>query len=1143
MRKIIIALAALFAIATQVMAQKYIEVYQNGRVTRSMSSTDIDSVSVTGSDTASRFINFWRADKLDCNFLVNTVDSIKVFRSEDEPLVYLGILGFNQKLYIKPIDVLASSTSSLYNSFVSNLTRKDGTLLYYGVDQALDMLTQYRFTTPLSSVNLITFTDGLDQGSLMMTTVHEDESEYLSYLSQRIASSRVRNLPITAYCLGLRGSDVTNYTQFRANLRQLATSDDKAIEVSSMSGVQNSLKEIADQIISISNYQTIKMRIPGQSNGTHVRFTFDGKTPENSSMYIEGTFNLADRSLREVTYCGLRSTSGSIVKGVQDGIFVTYTFKGLQRTDGNGLIPTGNIRQYNLTKGSTTWQINSEFTPENNTQTTITHSGTAILLVLDCSSSLGSQFSNMQSYAKDFISRVANNTASFSLGASTQVTAVMDENAWAVDVSWDAVKNAEYYMVYRSNYSSSNFTKVADSITVTTWRDESPLSGNNYYRIYAMGHGLTSSSYTTSGVVICEMAAPANVSAFMDRNAWAVNINWDAVAYVESYSVYRSSNSSYGFTKVADNLTVTYWRDNSPLSGNNYYRIYANGHGLTSSAGTTSEVVVCEMAAPANVTAVMDYNNWTVKVSWNAVKYAESYTIFRSNSSSGGFSKVAEGVTTTNWNDEPPINVETYYQVYAVGHGFTSSASQTSNVVLKPICPDKNHPHFIDLGLPSGTLWACCNVDSDPSKQTPVNYGSYFAWGETEEKDSYIDSNSIYYGVPKGNISGTEDDVAHVKWGSTWQLPTNDVIDELINNCSYTVSDQNGIKGMMFTATNGNSIFLPFSGYRYSTSLYKRGNDGSYWSGTSYDNSTNSAYIITVLNDGTAGKYNYNRYDGHTVRPVSFKSLALSLSTIDVYINKMSTVEITAGSGCYEVISSNTDVATVSLSGNTITISGVSIGTAVVTVRDMNTYETKEISVLIKEQDLLICPDEHHPHLINLGLPSGTLWACCNVDTEHPENQSPTNYGGYYAWGETEVKDNYSESTYEFYKNGSYVKLGSDIAGTQYDVAHVKWGGEWKMPTKEQQDELRNNCTYEWTTMNGVNGGKFSGSNGGSIFLPAAGYRWDSELSRAGNFGYFWSSTLGENDENSAYILFFSSSDAGWGNGGRFRGRSVRPVR
>jgi len=196
-------------------------------------------------------------------------------------------------------------------------------------------------------------------------------------------------------------------------------------------------------------------------------------------------------------------------------------------------------------------------------------------------------------------------------------------------------------------------------------------------------------------------------------------------------------------------------------------------------------------------------------------------------------------------------------------------------------------------------------------------------------------------------------------------------------------------------------------------------------------------------------------------------------------------------------------------------------------------------------QAYLTCPDDHHPHLIDLGLPSGTKWACCNVDDDHSK-QSPTNYGSYYAWGEVKGKDYYDWSTYT-HSDGTMetcYDLGSDIAGTGYDVAHVKWGGSWVMPTHDQQMELLDKCTYEWTTVNGVRGGKFtSKTNGGSIFLPAAGNRWNDDLYYAGSYGDYWSSTQTPSDSGSAYRLHFGSGDTNWGYYYyRYGGRTVRPV-
>lgn len=186
------------------------------------------------------------------------------------------------------------------------------------------------------------------------------------------------------------------------------------------------------------------------------------------------------------------------------------------------------------------------------------------------------------------------------------------------------------------------------------------------------------------------------------------------------------------------------------------------------------------------------------------------------------------------------------------------------------------------------------------------------------------------------------------------------------------------------------------------------------------------------------------------------------------------------------------------------------------------------------------CSDDHHPHMIDLGLPSGTLWACCNVGAKEPED-----YGGYYAWGETVTKDSYTRANYTYYNTTTkeYKFIGKDISGTQYDVAFVKWGSPWRMPTHKQYQELNDNCTSTWTTQNGVNGRKFTGPNGGTIFLPAAGYRDDTSLNYPGSNSYYWSSELRSDYSHIAWTLYFYDGlvRADISNH-RYLGHSVRPV-
>ena len=167
----------------------------------------------------------------------------------------------------------------------------------------------------------------------------------------------------------------------------------------------------------------------------------------------------------------------------------------------------------------------------------------------------------------------------------------------------------------------------------------------------------------------------------------------------------------------------------------------------------------------------------------------------------------------------------------------------------------------------------------------------------------------------------------------------------------------------------------------------------------------------------------------------------------------------------------------------------------------------------------MLCPDENHPHMIDLGLPSGTKWACCNIGASLPEE-----YGGYYSWGETEEKDyyNWEDYTYKSYY-GDCDYIGDDIANTQYDVAHVKWGGSWCMPSSNQFGEFLFNCTEELITLNGKNGVLITGPNGSSIFLPAAGGRYEDFLIDEGSVYEYWTSTFVQGDWAKSYYGYNST--------------------
>lgn len=167
---------------------------------------------------------------------------------------------------------------------------------------------------------------------------------------------------------------------------------------------------------------------------------------------------------------------------------------------------------------------------------------------------------------------------------------------------------------------------------------------------------------------------------------------------------------------------------------------------------------------------------------------------------------------------------------------------------------------------------------------------------------------------------------------------------------------------------------------------------------------------------------------------------------------------------------------------------------------------------------------------VNLGL--SVKWASHNVGAKTPEQ-----YGNYYAWGEVEPKDSYTEENSQTY--GVYV--GTDIKRTKYDVAYVKWGEEWHMPTEAEIKELKENCQWTWTNSKGVNGYLVTGNNGNSIFLPAGGFKNKEETTGVGDCGGYWSSTALYTGDKTGYSLCIQSG-GWWHYYYRDIGFMVRPV-
>lgn len=331
--------------------------------------------------------------------------------------VYIGVMSFNKQLYTKPISILNTDSKNAFDSFIDGMEMKNGTLLCYSVDNAIDSLGSVVLPDNVSKVAIVTFTDGLDQGSIDMIEAvtgqyYDSDDEYLAVIKHKIKTYSLAGVPITAYSVGVRGSDVKDLSKFQSTLKQLASSDEYAIEVQNMSEVNAKFKEIASQLNRSVNYQTVPIIMPGLSNGARVRFTFDNVADATkSTLYVEGTYNRRDRTLTDVEYHGMTSTSGSVVAGeITEVIFTKFTFENILTND-NSFINKAFINEWYMTPDGL-WQQNSEFDPDQQPDIELEQSSIVIMLVLDCSSSLGDDFGTAKDNAKDFISTMYSATVS-----------------------------------------------------------------------------------------------------------------------------------------------------------------------------------------------------------------------------------------------------------------------------------------------------------------------------------------------------------------------------------------------------------------------------------------------------------------------------------------------------------------------------------------------------------------------------------------------------------------------------------------------------------------------------------------------------------------------------------------------------------
>ena len=428
-----------------------------------------------------------------------------------------------------------------------------------------------------------------------------------------------------------------------------------------------------------------------------------------------------------------------------------------------------------------------------------------------------------------------------------------------------------------------------------------------------------------------------------------------------------------------------------------------------------------------------------------------------------------------------------------------------------------------------------------------------------------------------------EDDAATVNWGSEWQMPSDAQVQELIdeNNTKVDWHDVEPRGAIITSKTNGKSIFLPACGYYDGTnlegySIYSVvGYSASIWTRSLGDLYPGYAFILFFNNvEYLSGVSKHARPRGHNVRPVrkqggsttnlvtriDLSETSLTLQQGDVASIFATVLPVDADNPEVRWESSERSVAEVRSSATGATVIATGVGTCTIYCR------ATDGSGVYAECQVTVTGGTSDHEYVDLGLPSGTLWATCNIGANSPED-----YGDYFAWGETETKSFYSWGTYKWMESGQssfeyinkYTFEDDQTSGTWYygtrfvgdgitelepgdDAATSCWGSDWRMPSKDQFDELMDEryITTTWTKQNGVAGRIFtSKSNGKSIFLPAAGQYYDSTFAYESNYGWYWSRSLDSDYTDYGLSLFFYSGTIDADGANRCLGMSIRPVR
>ena len=477
--------------------------------------------------------------------------------------IYAGVVGFNNQLYVKPIDVLNDTTQYSFLNFINNLPMGNGTILYHADYTALNNIVSAPIPDELINVTLVTFTDGLDLGSWILNPLFTSETAYLNAVHNRILNDQLGGVNITAYSIGVRGSDLTDTARFRHDLRMLSSDPDHNVfEVANISEVNAQFREVAAQLNQTSMVTTdISLSLPAPDPGTRVRFTFDNVTSATSSYYyIEGTYGYSNGMgiLYDIVYEGLTSNSGTMVTGIVQGIFNIFTFTNIKDYLQQSM-NTNTIKQWYYIPSTQQWQYNSEFTSSNTISYQQIHNSAVVMLVLDCSSSLGSGFSTVKSAANNFLDILRNSNALYVPTVQTNAATTVTDVSATLNGS---VINSGNLIIHECGFVLSLSPNMSNPIFFNTNNTNSfnyTLTGLNpnttyYYKAFArnnrgIGYGGTQ-SFTTLSLPAVTTGGVSNVAGYSASCGGTVTSTGNATVSARGVCWSTSHNPT-----IADNYT------------------------------------------------------------------------------------------------------------------------------------------------------------------------------------------------------------------------------------------------------------------------------------------------------------------------------------------------------------------------------------------------------------------------------------------------------------------------------------------------------------------------------------------------------------------------------------------------------------